>query len=225
MPEPVAVLVDGENISAKHAEKIRTIAAGQGVLTILRVYGDAQRPSEWHSAAGYNVVHSGTGKNAADILLAIEAMELLLSRDIRRFVIVSSDRDFTHVATRLREHGAKVVGVGETKAPDTFRATCTNFVEVGQPEVARVMPCTEGDVSDLDVKIRGMIAQHSKHGAGMRISDLAPKMHRQYGVRISSLPEGRWRAYLAARPTLYDLDPRGPDAMVRFLAESFMRAA
>lgn len=225
MTEPVAVLVDGENVSGKHAEEIRKMAALHGDLTILRVYGDAQRLPIWNGAAGYRVVHSGTGKNAADILLAIEAMEFLLSRNIRRFVIVSSDGDFTHVATRLREHGANVMGIGEAKAPDTFRASCTDFSEIKTPVDAGVTHAAHGEISDLDVKIRGMIAEHSKHGAGMRIVDLGPKMHRQYGVRISSLPEGRWRAYLTARPALYDLDPPGRDAMVRFLAESFIRAA
>lgn len=66
-----------------------------------------------------------------------------------------------------------------------------------------------------------MIVLHSKTGQGMRIAELAPKMHNAHGVKISSLPEGTWRAYLSKRPALYELDPRGQEAKVRFVPEGF----
>jgi hypothetical protein len=72
----VSVLVDGDNISGKHAAQIRSIAIERGDPSVLRVYTDAQRPSVWHGAIGYRMLHAGTGKNAADILLALGAMEL-----------------------------------------------------------------------------------------------------------------------------------------------------
>jgi uncharacterized LabA/DUF88 family protein len=225
MAQPVSVLVDGDNISGKHAGRILSVAAQHGEPVVVRVYADAQRPSDWHGAIGYRMLHAGTGKNAADILLALDAMELVLSRDMRCFVIASSDGDFTHLATRLREHGAKVIGIGEAKAPGAFRACCSDFVEIGATRHMCLVPKSAAICTALDLKIRTMIATHSKKGAGMRIAELAPKMHSQHGVQISTHPERSWRAYLIARPSLYELDPRGPEAMVRFRPDGFTLAA
>ena len=225
MAQPVSVLVDGDNISGKHAGEIFSVAAQYGEPTLARVYTDAQRPSDWHSAIGYRMLHAGSGKNASDILLALDALELLLSKNVRCFVIASSDGDFTHLATRLREHGAKVIGIGELKAPSSFRACCSDFVEIGTPLYVPLVPKPPTAATALDHKIRIMIRTHSKKGMGMRIAELAPKMHSQHGVRISSYPERSWRAYLTARPSLYELDPRGPEAMVRFRPEAFNHVA
>ncbi|NKX28512.1 NYN domain-containing protein [Rhodobacteraceae bacterium R_SAG6] len=158
---------------------------------------------------------------SSDILLALDAMELLLSREIRFFVIASSDRDFTHLATRLREHGATVIGIGEAKAPGAFRACCSRFVEIGTTQSTSSAPKAETIATSLDLKIRAVIAAHSKNGGGMRIAELAPKMHSKHRIRISTYPERSWRAYLGARPWLYELDPRGPEAKVRFRPEGF----
>jgi hypothetical protein len=77
----------------------------------------------------------------------------------------------------------------------------------------------------LDQKIHAVITANSKKGAGMRIAQLSAQMHKQHGIQISTQPERNWRAYLFARPSLYDLDPRGPEAMVRFRPAGFIQAA
>lgn len=225
MAHPVSVLVDGDNISGKHAGRILSLAAQHGDPAVVRVYTDAQRPSDWHDAIGFRMMHAGTGKNAADILLALDAMELMLAQGQRCFVIASSDGDFSHLATRLREHGAKVVGIGEAKAPRGFRACCSQFVEIGNTCEIKPVPKPTTAISELDKNIRAMIAAHSEKGAGMRIAELGRKMHQSHGIRISTYPERNWRAYLAARPVLYDLDPCGPEAMVRFQRQGFACAA
>lgn len=214
MAQPVAVLVDGDNISGKHGDPY-----------VVRAYLDAKLASDWHASIGYRLVHAGSGKNAADILLALDAMELILSRGMRCFIIATSDGDFTHLALRLREHGAKVIGIGEAKAPQCFRATCSHFVEVGTPMALKLVPRTSAGVTEMEENIRAMIAAHSKKGAGMRITELGSKMHAQHGIRISSFPDKTWRSYLLARPALFDLDPRGPEAMVRFRPEGFSQVA
>ncbi|MCB2133328.1 MAG: NYN domain-containing protein, partial [Rhodobacteraceae bacterium] len=175
----------------------------------------------------------GIGKNAADLLLSIEAMELAMSQAFSSVVIASSDGDFTHLATRLRERGLCVIGVGEDKAPKAFRGACTRFDVVGArtaeaaPAAPKPVPAAErpverkDGVSDLDLRIRDMIRQHSTKAQGMRITDLNPAMSKAHGTRISLQPERSWRAYLAARPALYDLDPRGPEAKVRFRPAGF----
>jgi uncharacterized LabA/DUF88 family protein len=225
MTQPVAVLVDGDNISGKNAAAILGIAKEHGDPIVVRAYLDAQRASDWHGAIGYRLVHAGSGKNASDILLAIDAMDLVHAKTAMRFIIASSDGDFTHLAVRLRELGAKAIGVGEAKAPHMFRASCSSFVELGAKPTVKLVPKVSTGVADLDLKIRAMIADHSKKGAGMRIAALAPKMHVAHGIKISTLPEKSWRNYLTARPDLYDVDPRGPEAMVRFRPEGFASAA
>lgn len=230
----VAVLVDGDNIGAQHGEAILEIGRRQGKVDVARVYGDASKATGWNAAPGFRFVHSGTGKNATDLLLAIEAMELALCGGVGSFVVASSDADFSHLAHRLRERGLTVVGAGEAKTTQLYRAACSRFELLGgavacmdktsvvvasvAPQVAKT---AAGAPSSLDVKIRAIIATHSTKGQGMRIADLAPQMHSEHGVKISTLPERKWRAYFKARDALYDLDPRGPEAKVRFKPQGF----
>ncbi|MBB3995966.1 uncharacterized protein (TIGR00288 family) [Sulfitobacter undariae] len=225
MKQHVAVLVDGDNISGKHAAQILSIAAERGDTSICRVYTDAQRPSDWHGAIGYRMFHAGTGKNAADILLALDAMELAIVKNVSCFVIASSDGDFTHLAARLREYGAMVIGVGEAKATRAFRGCCNEFMELGISKPMHLVPKRSEAIAMLDQKIREMISVHSKKGAGMRMAELASKMGSEHGVKIGTYPEKNWRSYLLARPSLYDVGPRGPEAMVRFRQEGFAEAA
>jgi hypothetical protein len=225
MTSRLAVLVDGDNISGSHGARILRIAEQHGNPTVARVYANAQRPSEWHEACGYRMIHAGTGKNASDVLLAIDAVELALSSGVNTFVIASSDGDFTHLAQRLREYGATVTGVGEAKAPTCFRGACSSFVLIDPTPTMNLVTKPHADVTELDLKIRAVISANSKKGAGVRIAVLGPSMHSEHGTRISTYPERTWRAYLAARPNLYDLDPRGPEAMVRFKPEGFSISA
>ncbi|MEJ6397003.1 NYN domain-containing protein [Yoonia sp. 208BN28-4] len=222
MSNSIAVLVDGDNVSPSHARQIIAHAATCGQLQTMRVYCDASSGTGWHAADQFQVMHAGAGKNAADVLLALDALELALLRGVRHFVIASSDGDFSHVATRLRDHGAHVTGMGEAKAPAHFRAKCSAFANLGDATAGQATKGENtGDIAQLDQQIRSMIAVHSTNGEGMQIAQLAPKMHQKYAVRISTLPEKTWRGYLSARPNLFALDPKGKDARVRFLPQGF----
>ncbi|MFN4056924.1 MAG: NYN domain-containing protein [Roseinatronobacter sp.] len=117
MTEQAALLVDGDTIRAAQAQMIAQIAAQHGALRYSRAYLDLNRSSDWQGMGGFRLVPSGSGKNAADILLALEAAELLCAKGIQRFVIATSDGVFRHRALRLREAGALVFGIGESKAP------------------------------------------------------------------------------------------------------------
>ena len=126
-----------------------------------------------------------------------------------------------HLHQRLREYGLTTVGIGEAKAPESVRVNANRFFELS-PQKCKVLPAeTAPNQTELDEKIRRIIAADSKNGAGIPISHLAPRMHRKYGVKISSYPEKTWRGYLSARPELYELDPKGPEAKVRFKREGF----
>jgi len=240
MNQRIAVLVDGDNLSAAHAPELRRIGAALGLPAVLRVYGDFSRLPGWQAVPGFRHVHAGSGKNATDLLLTVDAMELALEAEVEALVLASSDGDFSHLALRLRERGLQIVGAGEAKTPPHFREACGHFVELGSvatpsvethcardsPPATTVEAVPNGATcaTDLDQKIRQVIALHSQQGRGMRLAELAPKMHAQFGVRITTLPEKSWRGYLDARKSLYDLDPRGPEAMVRFRPAGFGQA-
>lgn len=231
----VAVFVDGENVRADYAEAIDRIAAALGAVDVQRVYGNAATQPKWDGMPGFRFVHSGTGKNATDILLTVEAMEAALVGDFDTLVIASSDRDFTHLVTRMRELGRTVIGIGEAKATPQFRAACTRFellapqdavaaVKVAPSRPAPAAPAAVSRmeaVSGLDLCIRDFIKANSTNGQGVRIQLLGPMMHSRHGVRISTFPEKTWRAYFQKRPGLFDLDPRGQDAKVRFRPAGF----
>lgn len=217
----IAVFVDGDNIRAQHSDQVLFEARQLGQVDIVRVYADLNKRSDWLNKPGYRLMHAGTGKNAADLLLSIDAMELALEGGIGTFVIATSDGDFTHLAQRMLERGLHVLGLGTEKAPERFRLACTKFIPLTNRNDFDSMETTEGGCSAFDVKIRSMIAQHSMNGQGMRVAELGPKMHKAHGIKISTYPEKTWRAYLAARPLLYELEPRGPEAKVRFRPEGF----
>lgn len=125
-PRPrVALLVDGDNMAAARAGKLLIRAAREGEMLIRRVYGGASALAGWEKTQGFHLRHAGSGKNAADLLLAVEAMEIMLTGKADVLVIATSDRDFAHLATHLRETGRRVVAIGEEKAPEHFLRCCS----------------------------------------------------------------------------------------------------
>jgi NYN domain/OST-HTH/LOTUS domain len=134
----LAVLIDADNIPARHAEAILKEITAYGEPALRRVYGDwaAPRLQPWSKkvhALGL-VAHQETantkGKNASDIGLVIDAMDLLHTGRFDGFVLVSSDSDFTALANRIREQGLDVIGIGEGKTPESLRNVCTRFVMI-----------------------------------------------------------------------------------------------
>ena len=150
MPEPRAprlcVLIDADNVPSGYAEAIFEEIASLGEASVRRIYGDwsAQRLAGWaKQVAALGLVadqqFSNTkGKNASDIGLVIAAMDFLHSGLFDGFVLVSSDSDFTRLASRIREEGLEVVGIGEAKTPESLRKVCNRFILieniVGEPE-------------------------------------------------------------------------------------------
>lgn len=228
MTPRVAVLVDADNIAPQFAGRISKEAASKGKVDVMRCYLNAQKTSAWLAEPGFRACHAGIGKNAADVLLSIDAMELALTSDIGVFVLASSDGDFSHLAIRLRERGLTVLGLGEAKAPEAFRKACSGFVQVQAPSKPVTTPTPPPPAPpgllpgvSLDETIRRQIAMNSQKGKGMLITELAPLMHRTYGVKISEQSEGTWRGYFKARPNLYDLDPPSQQSRVRYRPEGF----
>lgn len=134
----IAVLIDGENIPSAHVQEMMEEIAKYGNPTIKRIYGDWTKPrlSKWKNVLLENAItpiqqYSYTsGKNASDSAMIIDAMDLLYSEKVNGFCLVSSDSDFTKLATRLREAGMKVIGIGEKKTPNPFIVACDKFIYI-----------------------------------------------------------------------------------------------
>lgn len=132
----LAVLIDADNIPARHIEAVLDELAAYGEPSVRRVYGDwsSQALSQWKEKARNLglVMHQQSantkGKNASDIGLVIDAMDILHAGKIDGFVLVSSDSDFTRLASRIREDGLQVIGVGEKKTPESLRNVCNRFL-------------------------------------------------------------------------------------------------
>ena len=132
----LAVLIDADNASAKIADGLFEDIAKLGEASVRRIYGDFSNPRSkgWadtlskHAIIPQQQFAYTTGKNASDITLVIDAMDLLHSGRFDGFCLVSSDSDFTRLAARIREQGLDVYGFGEQKTPASFRQACRRFV-------------------------------------------------------------------------------------------------
>ena len=210
----VAVLIDGDNLSPAFAGTILHHAARFGGLRIKRVYGNATRLGGWLDAQGVRVIHAGQGKNAADILVALDAVDLLHQGQIDHFILASSDSDFSHIAHRLREGGAIVTGIGCAKAPESFRQACTSFHEIGTP------PCRPDiQMSELDRQIYHVITKENGRQSVL-LNSLNAQMRRHFDVKISQRPEKTWGRYLKSKPELYRCEGGGQDVRVVLISAS-----
>lgn len=134
----LAVLIDADNIPYANVKGMMEEIAKYGTPTFKRIYGDWTKPTitGWKSVLLQNAItpiqqYSYTsGKNATDSAMIIDAMDILYTGRVDGFCIVSSDSDFTRLATRLREAGMKVIGIGEKKTPDPFITACDKFIYI-----------------------------------------------------------------------------------------------
>lgn len=148
----LAVLIDADNSSPKWAEAIFEEIASLGEASVRRIYGDFSRQamSGWQeklpalALVPHHQPANTVGKNSSDIALVIDAMDLLHSGRFDGFVLISSDSDFTRLASRIREQGLDVYGIGQKKTPEAFRKACKRFIFVenliGEPEVKGASP-------------------------------------------------------------------------------------
>lgn len=132
----LAVLIDAENVPYSNVTGMLEEITRYGTPTVKRIYGDwtTQNMSGWKNVLVPNAIMPvqqycyTSGKNSSDSAMIIDAMDILYAGKIDGFCLVSSDSDFTRLATRLRESGKKVYGFGEKKTPDAFIAACDKFI-------------------------------------------------------------------------------------------------
>ena len=138
MDKRLAVLVDADNVAPRSAPLVFKEIATFGDATVRRIYGDFSKPKlkGWsnilndHALVPHHQPENTTGKNSSDIALVIDAMDLLHSNRVDGFVLVASDGDYTRLASRIREQGLDVIGIGEEKTPPSFRRACKRFVSL-----------------------------------------------------------------------------------------------
>lgn len=150
-----AILIDADNISAKYIKYILDEISNYGIATYKRIYADWTRPttSSWKDVLLENSItpmqqyNYTVGKNSSDSALIIDAMDILYSNNVDGFCIVSSDSDFTRLATRLRESGMIVIGMGEEKTPKPFVSACNQF------KYLDILAKSENSASHNDINI------------------------------------------------------------------------
>lgn len=216
IPRPrVALLVDGENVSASYANKLILHASSIGCLTVKCVFGSIQQIKKWGEAPGFRVVHTGTGKNGTDIRLVIEAMDLAHSMRADAFALAASDGDYTHLAHYLVERGYALVGLGEAKVPQGFRQSCTKFIEltpdVRKPSTAKTPTQPQADV---DGRVEAVIRSHADGDGWITVSMLG-KLGADRGITRKDTGRATWKAYFLTRPELYHCEGSGHAQRVR----------
>ena len=214
----VAILIDGDNIGSGHSARIVELGKAAGRVDSCRAYANASNGSGWNAVPGVQLVHAGIGKNAADLLLSIDAVELALTAGFKTFVLASSDGDFSHLAYRLREHGRTVIGAGEAKAPAGFREACSWFEPLAPARRTPEVPSRK--LTDLDRTICTVIEENGSNLGGVPLTGLGSKLKTDHNIERSDLPGSTLKAYLSQKPDIYDLFPREEPVSVRLTPDT-----
>lgn len=161
----IAVLIDADNASPRHAEALMVEIAKLGEAIVRRIYGDFSTPNlkGWndklarHALKPVQAVAYRKGKNTSDISLVLDAMDLMHTGVYDAFCLVSSDSDFTGLAQRLRESGAEVYGFGEAKTPESFRQSCRRFFLI--ENLAREQAEADGSAAAVEPELELRVEQ------------------------------------------------------------------
>jgi uncharacterized LabA/DUF88 family protein len=195
----MAMLIDGDNAQASLLSQTLVEAGRYGQVTVRRIYGDWTSTSmnSWKETLNFYAFQPiqqfryTIGKNATDSAMIIDAMDILLSGVVDAFCLVSSDSDYTRLATRIRESGIFVMGIGEKKTPKPFVNACDVFVYT----------------ENLAVEKKAQAAAH-KSRAGARKTkgeaDPMPLLSQAFGMAVQ---EDGWARLDTMGSSLYQLDP------------------
>ena len=179
----LAVLIDGDNIPSAYVKEMLEEIAKYGNPTIKRIYGDWTKPhlTKWKNILLENAIIPvqqygyTTGKNSTDSAMIIDAMDILYSEKVNGFCLISSDSDFTRLATRLREAGMMVFGIGEKKTPDPFIVACDKFIYI--------------EILKNESKPGASVVNDSKHIEDSSIEKITPKVVKLISSTISDLAD------------------------------------
>ena len=181
----LAVLIDGDNIPSRYVKDMMEEITKYGTPTVKRIYGDWTKPhlAKWKALLLENAINPiqqysyTTGKNATDSAMIIDAMDILYSEKVDGFCLVSSDSDFTKLATRIREAGLVVYGIGERKTPEPFIVACDKFIY-------------------LEVLAQSASPSKGKAGSQQKVDKVTPKMMRLLKTTVSAAADEDGWAFL-----------------------------
>ncbi len=181
----IAVLIDAENISAKHVKRIFEKIAIYGNISVRRIYGDwhSEKVKSWreilqeHALLPIQQFNNTGTKNVSDFTIVIDAMDLVHEGIFDCFCFVTSDSDFTRLVQRLKEKGKFVIGIGEEKAPKAFKNACNEFIplnakeapiKIAQKNVLQTKTAKTKKSNDKDI-----FTEHTASVEGKLLIDLA----------------------------------------------------
>lgn len=230
----LAVLIDADNASSSLVKELLEEVAKFGTATVKRAYGDwtGQQLSGWKDQLNRYAIQPiqqfayTKGKNSTDASLIIDAMDLLYADNVDGFCLVSSDSDFTRLATRLRESRKVVYGLGERKTPEAFRAACDRFVffEVlkrGGSNVDTIQAGADSitDVPDLETSLRQAFDAVSRDNGWASVSSVGSYMAKNNPSFDTRLYGHRKLSDMLRKQPFIEVDategPNGPLLMVR----------
>ena len=194
----LAVFIDGDNVSHQQITNIEARAEMLGRAVVLRAYAGTAEQTKWFDVPGVEFICAGAGKNAADVLLALDALELALAGKFDTALLVSSDRDFRHLAFALRRHGIAVYGLGETKAPETFSRACTGFSHL--PGTTR----PDIEANELNRRILALLPED-----GVRTQQLGALYSEKYDQKLRKATKIKVADYLRAHPAHFRISEDG----------------
>ena len=189
-----AVLIDADNVSDKYIKIILDEVSTQGVANYKRIYGNWTSPTmaSWKNVLLDNSITPiqqygyTTGKNATDSAMIIDAMDILYSGHVDGFCLVSSDSDFTRLASRLRESGMLVLGMGEKKTPTAFIAACNKFkyLEIlAQPAESSAPRRQTEEMTPLETvkaAVLSIMDEISDEDEWVSISEIGSRLNKRY---------------------------------------------
>lgn len=192
----LAVLIDADNVPYANVKEMFEEIAKYGTPTFKRIYADWTKPtvSGWKNVLLENAITPiqqysyTTGKNASDSALIIDAMDILYTGKVDGFCIVSSDSDFTRLATRLREAGMKVIGIGEKKTLTPFITACDKFIYI---EILK-----KHDVETVPENETQKTTKTTKNPSNNPISKIDPKIIKLFADSITDLEDENGWAFL-----------------------------
>lgn len=206
----IALLIDADNSSAASLDEVLTVLAELGTVNVRRAYGNWSKPAlkGWvqmihrHAIEPQQQFDLTKGKNATDMKMTIDAMDLLFHGRVQGFGLMTSDSDFMPLAMRIRQDGLPVYGFGTGKTPESFRQACTRFIDVGALMEAAKQPAPKDSSNPIDeelIDLLGAAIKASKKDdqgyaslseVGQRAANRSSFDARNYGFsRLSELVE------------------------------------
>lgn len=196
-----AVLIDSDNVSSKYASIIFNEIQTYGSASYRRIYGNWSKNNGWNDELllEYSIIpiqqfNYTTGKNATDMTMVIDAMDILYSGNVDGFCLITSDSDFTRLAARLREENMYVIGMGESKTPMALTKACHKFIrldliaEVAEPAVplpdGNVDPETKTDaitpINEIENAIISIVNKNENNGKLTHMGEIGSRLDSKF---------------------------------------------